>query len=99
MRIERSGVVGLLEIQTRGGGRSVVELTEKFYEQTKVLIAGSAPPSLRELYPKEGYLIDILAYITTYLNTKLNVSKQSRPILDRDCPKLRSSCLWHNEQG
>ena len=52
MRIERSGVVGLLEIQTRGGGRNVVdddELTEKFYEQTKVLIAGSGPP-LRELY-------------------------------------------------
>ena len=60
MKIERSDVVGLLEIQTSGGARNVVdddELTEKFYEQTKVLIAGSGPPSLRELYPKEGYLM------------------------------------------
>jgi hypothetical protein len=50
MGIEKSGVVGLLEIDDH-------ELTEKFYEQSKVLIAGSAPPSLRDvsqLYPKGG---------------------------------------------
>ena len=63
MGIERRGVVGLLEIQASGEARNVVddhELTEKFYEQTKVWIARSAPPSLRDashLYPKkEVYL-------------------------------------------
>ena len=47
MRIERCGVVGLLENQTSGGARNVVddhELTGKFYEWTKVWISGSAPP-------------------------------------------------------
>ena len=63
MKIERCGIAGLLETQASGDARNVVdhhELTGNFYEhceQTKVLIAGCAPPSLRDasqLYPKKG---------------------------------------------
>ena len=91
MKIGRRDVVGLLEVQTSGGARNVVddhELTWKFYEQTKVWIAHSAPRALRDasqLYPKKRIIE--LAYLITYksyLNTKLNLSRQSRPILD--CP-------------
>ena len=59
MRIERRGVVGLLEVQTSGVAKDVVdihELTGKFYEQTNILIAGSAPPALKDasqLYQEE----------------------------------------------
>lgn len=62
MRIERRGVVGLLEVQTSGGAMNVVddhELTGKFYEQTKVWISGSAPPALRgasQLQQKRGFI-------------------------------------------
>jgi hypothetical protein len=90
MRIERRGVVGLLEVQTSGGTRNVVDvhdLTGKFYEQTNAWFAGSAPPALRDasqLFKKEGYLINTFMFIRnkSHLNTTLNVSRQSRPILD-----------------